>query len=122
MGLWVSLDLPPSTNQNTAYGKHGVYQPQLVKDYKEYVGWIMRSNGIEPTDEKVMLRIDIYPENDKRDIDNFLKVLMDGMEKHVYKNDRQVRKLHVELYDFDPNELPRIEIKASFGGKMPSRK
>lgn len=44
----------------------------------------------------------------KRDIDAYLKILLDSMEGIVYENDVQIHELHVfKLYD---KENPRTEI------------
>ena len=78
--------------------------------YKEEVGWLAKEamNGRNPTDGCILVEIWAYVSGKKPgDIDNIAKSILDGMNKIVYLDDRQV----IDLIIHRRNALPeRAEI------------
>ena len=84
------------------------------RDTKEAMEWEIKSaiKGKKPYTECVSLLIHFYyGDNRKRDIDAYLKILLDAMSEIVYEDDVQIKEMHVfKLVD---KEDPRIEIELS---------
>ena len=65
------------------------------KDTKSAIAWEIASKGkFEPLETPVALNIIFYVKNNRADIDNMLKALLDCMTGIVYKDDSQIMELH----------------------------
>ena len=81
------------------------------REVKSALEWEIRSQvNFEPLRGTVELNILLYfGDKRKRDIDAYLKVLLDGMNSIVYEDDSQIEGMHVyKLYD---KENPRVIIQ-----------
>ena len=77
------------------------YQKQAKEQWKEKI-----------TDKDVELSLVFYHKDKRvRDIDNYNKLVFDSLENIVYYNDKQIRKLYIEMY-IDKNN-PRVEIRVA---------
>lgn len=63
-----------------------------------------------PKDGKLSVHMDLYPANNRSDIDRFIKVVLDGMQGKAYANDRAVSELTVKRHPVDKTN-PRVEVK-----------
>lgn len=96
--------------------KYGVMNGRMLltkkyRDTKEAMKWeiISQWKG-EPLYETVTLNIlQYFGDNRKRDIDAYLKILLDSMEGIVYTNDTLINEMHV--YKEVDKENPRIEVQ-----------
>ncbi|HOB43673.1 MAG TPA: RusA family crossover junction endodeoxyribonuclease [Bacillota bacterium] len=99
----LELPYPPSVNHYWKRARGKVFLSQAARDYRDEVcvTWLqyrqlfhVRGFG----NRKVELAIRIYPpDNRRRDIDNILKAVFDGLEvAGVIKDDSQVKRLSVE--------------------------
>jgi crossover junction endodeoxyribonuclease RusA len=98
----LQLPYPPSVNTYWRRSKAGMFISAKGREYKHQVGWACRMMMMEtpPFEERLVCTVVAYkPDARKRDIDNILKALLDSMEDHVYKDDSQIRELHVTLHD-----------------------
>ena len=96
-------------------GRPFTYMPTEAKNMREF--WRMtalnqlRKQGKKMIEDSNEIGVDIkffFETKARRDIDNFLKVVIDSMTGVVYKDDSQIRQLHAEKL-YDPGS-PRIEI------------
>lgn len=55
-----------------------------------------------------------FGDNRKRDVDAYIKILLDSMEGIVYENDHQIGELHV--YRHIDKENPRTEVEITACG------
>lgn len=102
----IVLPLPPSANRNWRPGSYRMYTPAEVKNYKVGVWLRCQHAGLHPYDGKVAVYLHIY--RNVGDSDNYLKVLFDALQGHMYHNDRQIVEHHVWLHD--EKENPRVEV------------
>lgn len=106
----ITIDLPPTNN--TAYkisnrgGRSFMYMTSEGRAWKEMVGWKLKRFKPKSGDFEVV--IDIYYKYN-RDIDA-VKLILDSLEGHIYKNDRQV----VSMLCYKSKDLknPRLELSA----------
>lgn len=95
--------------------RHGVYVPKKFVECEKRIADIFRAFVDEPTDDPVALRIVIQrplPESKPKriesepdaftpDLDNVVKLVLDALNKVVYKDDKQVVSIQAE-------KLPRV--------------
>lgn len=66
--------------------------------------------NFEPLSRTVAVNIiQYFGDKRKRDVDAYIKILLDSMEGIIYENDNQINELHV-FKEYD-KENPRIEIQ-----------
>ena len=85
------------------------------RECKEALAWEIASEWQnEPLSTPVTLNIlQYFGDKRKRDIDAYIKVLLDSMEGIVYENDNQVNEMHVyKEYD---KENPRVIVQVLWG-------
>lgn len=80
------------------------------KATKSAIEWEIASKGkICPLETPVAMNIVFYVKNNRADIDNMLKALLDCMTGIIYNDDSQITELHV-FKEID-KENPRTEIQ-----------
>lgn len=67
--------------------------------------------GIFPTLKPVSVSVDVYRARKIGDADGWTKVLLDALEGVCFENDKQVRALHVFVFDDKAN--PRVEVEVT---------
>lgn len=105
----ITLSLPPPLNQTYRTVKGYVYKTRAARDWEQEADWAIRKSWKgKPMEGNVTMTVRLFLKRD-RDLDASLKLLFDLLEKQrVYKNDRQVKELHVcKLEDKD---WPRCEV------------
>lgn len=86
------------------------YTPKTTKAYEDAVGWGARAAGIPgPRSGPVRLVLGLwFPDRRRRDCDNVLKSIQDGLNGIAYDDDSQIVELAVTRH-IDP-QRPRAEI------------
>lgn len=93
--------------QKTKWGK---YEQRYLK-YKSVVGWAARqSYKGKPVTIDVSVEVDIYLRGGNQgDIDNYFKSITDSLNKIIYKDDKQVKKMKARKIECDKNS-ERVEV------------
>ena len=81
------------------------------KETKTAIAWEIASKGqIEALQGNVALNIIFYVKNNRADIDNMLKALLDCMTGLIYKDDSQVTEMHIfkEIDKHNPRTVIQI--------------
>lgn len=116
----LTFDYPPSLNHIYSRSRKGkVYLTAEARNYKTAVGWQCRAASLSPVTCEVSVTVHAYRPARRGDIDGTLKLLLDAMQGHIYKNDKQIVELHV--YRHDDKRNPRVEVKVTQKRKRKSR-
>ena len=109
--LAFSLPWPPSVNRYWRHGRGRVYLAPAGRQFIELVRNAIPMFHDAWETERVFLEVEAYPpDRRRRDIDNILKALLDGLEKgSVFRDDSQVKKLRVEM--LEPIKGGKLDIK-----------
>lgn len=89
------------------------YMTKKGKEMKSQYQWEIKSQwNKELIEGDVIMKIKLFfGDKRRRDIDNYNKLILDAMEGIVYKDDKQIKDLHItKEYD---KENPRVEIWVS---------
>lgn len=81
-------------------------------DYKQQVSWVARSHMQEkPTDKPVGVNIAFYLHGGRiGDIDNLYKGVTDALNKIVYEDDRQIKRMGAKILKCEKNKQ-RAEVE-----------
>lgn len=87
------------------FGNGRVYTPAETKDYELKIGWVAKAfmKSRRPVTGWLKVAIDLYGDVAHIDSDNAAKSILDGMNKIVYKDDRQVDILTVTRHRDTPD-------------------
>jgi len=101
VNTWSQLivPMPPSANRYWRHVGGRVYVSKEARDYRDLVGWIGASAGVESHDGDVRVSVIVRRKHKRGDIDNYLKVLFDALQGVVYVNDKQIKKVEVEIIE-----------------------
>lgn len=101
---------PPTTN--TLYRRHGniIYMTTQGKEYKEMCQWEAKSQYKgKPKDGLISVTVEFYFKDKlKRDLDNFLKIILDSCTGMLWEDDSQIVEL--TLRKFVDKQNPRVEL------------
>lgn len=101
---------PPSTQH--IYGHRGsvTYMTREGKDYKEMCQWEIKSQYKgKPQTEPISVIIEFYFKDKlRRDLDNFLKIILDSCTGMLWKDDSQI--IELILRKFIDKKNPRVEL------------
>ncbi|MUK89131.1 RusA family crossover junction endodeoxyribonuclease [Ornithinibacillus sp. L9] len=80
--------------------------------YKTKVGWIAKQHLKEkPSRKPIEVKLKLYlAGGNQGDIDNYFKAITDSLNKIVYEDDRQIKKIDVEKIESSKDE-ERAEIQ-----------
>lgn len=109
MNLMFTVPGRPVSKARPRVGRHGTYTPEATKAYAEQAGWLARSARPKdwPMDAQYGVDLMIYGAHAQADGDNIEKNILDGMNKVIYDDDRQVVEMH---WVKRPGE-PRVEVR-----------
>lgn len=100
MQLDITLPWPPSANVNWQYTKAGVRSSAKVMAYRRTVLQLAVYTWpkINFEDSRIAVTIKAFPPDKRRhDLDNLLKVTLDGIQKTgVFKDDSQIDRIIIE--------------------------
>ena len=85
--------VPPSVNNI-----YGVYCDASVKEFKNLVKDTLNEKTFCKITGPVWVDIKFYFKKNNRDVDNAVKVLLDSLNKILYKDDKQVYILNVQKF------------------------
>lgn len=104
------LPLPPSVNEMyVPMGKGRLVLSKSARQYKAGAGLVAQANGFAPFKGDVSVQVDIYRAHG--DLDNFAKCLLDTLKGICYRDDRQVKRLVMDIHDEKEPQLWRAEIE-----------
>lgn len=110
--ITLTLEYPPSVNRywrtHVVNGRPIIYLTDEARAYKETVGWKARIASPQLLQGPVGVRIDLYRPRAQGDVDNVLKVILDSCNQTLWKDDKQVKHLEIDVYDDKAN--PRVEL------------
>lgn len=100
----------PVAKERPRVGKNGVYTPRRTAEYENGIAWAAKAKKLKFGDSLVKVTMRFYTASRKKtDLDNFIKSVLDGLEKGgVYKNDYQVIEIHASRH---VDENPRVEVE-----------
>jgi len=111
----ISLTLPFPPTVNTYYrsiprGK--ICQPIISKKGREYKDKVKAFVGTSNlTQKRLQVAIKLYaPDKRKRDIDNYLKSLLDSLTGCVWEDDSQIDDLCISRNEVVTNGLVKVEV------------
>lgn len=96
--------------------KSHAYTPRSTKVFEEKVAWEARAamrkclGTAKPLEGGICVTIGFNLVDQRGDIDNYVKAILDGMNKVVYNDDRQVTELHVYINPTDGDSLARVVV------------
>jgi len=116
----IALTIPgkPQPKQRARKGRHGWYTPSKTREYEnrvkqfgdfELMHWRATSDRPWPLDARYCLTVTLFmPDKRRRDADNCVKSICDGLNGVLWDDDAQVVELRVRK-DYDKEE-PRSEV------------
>lgn len=106
----IRLILPPPVSANRYWRmfKNRMVISAEAKAYKEHVALIARDSGAAMLTGDVSIRLDVYREAKRGDLDNKIKVILDSLQGVLYADDKQVVEIHARRFDDKGN--PRVEV------------
>ena len=106
-----TLPIPPSVNRYWRQGKGRVFVSNEARAYKTEAGWLAKMAGVQcvPAPQRVSVHLRVYRPQQRGDLDNYLKVLLDSLNGIAWDDDSQVFRINATLDD-DKDE-PRIEVE-----------
>jgi len=91
---------PASTNDLYGTNRFGrLWKTQEAKDWAAAVGWAAKQAGVRVSEDRGVKLSILYCHHGRKrcDIDNILKVTMDGLNGVAWRDDRQVVELFVQV-------------------------
>lgn len=108
--MTIVLPYPPVLNRYWHKWRDRIVLSNEGRAYKTTAYVQGRAQGAQLIDGKLALTIKLFRRARRGDVDGALKATLDALQNVLYKNDSQVRELHV-YQDEDPAN-PRIEVTA----------
>jgi Holliday junction resolvase RusA-like endonuclease len=99
------------TNDN---GDSVTYTPRKTRDYESDVRWRAKAAHLHKVPGLVAVRLRMF--GGRGDIDNVTKSVLDGMNKVVYDDDRDVEEIH--CYLTRDAQIPRVEVTVGPKGSL----
>jgi len=107
----IELTLPYPPTLNNAFvsrGRFRVLSPK-ARAYKEEVAKLAQIARIKPLEGNVGIILWVYRPRKVGDLDNTLKLLLDGLKGYAWIDDKQI--IQIQAYRFDDKENPRAVIQ-----------
>jgi crossover junction endodeoxyribonuclease RusA len=107
----LSLPIPPSLNKYYRVRNGKPIISEHGRAYRKEVSAVRLLENLKPTHGRLAVKIVLVaPNNQRRDLDNILKCLLDAMAKAgLYADDSQIDRLEVVRGEVNPNN-PRVDI------------
>jgi len=102
-GLTMRIEATPVPKERARFTKYGgVYTPQRTAAFEAMVAaaWI-EQQGLTRTANPVTLFVNVGVVNMKKDLDNIVKSISDGLNNVAWLDDRQIVELHAWKYPAD---------------------
>jgi len=86
---------------------------QKARNYAAEVWAICNENKRQDKTQPVQLVIDVFPQNKRRDLDNFQKALLDSLQGILYNNDKQIEAILIRRYYVDASDFRRGSVQVT---------
>lgn len=105
----VQLPVPPSTNNLfTSFADRGGVHRKKTKEYMGWIkaaGWMLNIQRPQPIKGRVNVSI-MAPRNNRRDLDNHVKALLDLLVGHsLIEDDRKIERLDICWHENGPDAI-----------------
>jgi Holliday junction resolvase RusA-like endonuclease len=116
MTFTVRLPVPPSTNALfVTFKQRGGIERAKTKEYKAWIeaaGWALNVQRPQPIKGRVTVRIAV-PKNNRRDLDNHLKAVLDLLVGHsLIEDDRKIDNLQI-WWHAQPEPEAHVTVEAA---------
>lgn len=101
-----TLPLPLSVNRTYKIFRSRMYKSSEAKQYTNAIQLLLCRE--KPLDGNVELSVKFYFPSTAGDCDNRLKLLLDSLQGRLFVNDRQVKRMTIEVFKDAKN--PRVDI------------
>lgn len=105
----LTLDFPPSSNRYWRHNQGRTHRSAEAEAYIRQVGWQCVAAGIVPLDGDVSVTMRFYRPAKRGDLDNRIKIMLDALQGHAFRNDSQVGIIYAVRLDDKTN--PRVELE-----------
>lgn len=105
----LTLPYPPSANRMWRRSGHTIYLTAEGRAYKEAVSLLAKQQGCVKIGGLVSLTMAVYRPRKSGDLDNRIKLVLDGLKDVAFGDDKEIIELHA--YRFDDRNNPRVEIR-----------
>ena len=113
MGKIISftVDGQPVPKQSFRYARGRSFQSARVVEWQNTIGWAaIEAGGNLQLKGRVRVILDFFMHNNRADLDNLAKCVLDGLQGIVYGNDKQVFELRVKKWvDSKPRVCVTVE-------------
>jgi Holliday junction resolvase RusA-like endonuclease len=103
----------PSKSNGYKIGNNRLYKSKDLIEYEKRFTWLLalaKGKPSEPIKEKFSIKIHVYFQSNRSDLDNAAKIILDCLQSSkVIENDRLCHQLH--MVKFIDKENPRIEFE-----------
>lgn len=107
----LTLPLPPSVNRMYRAVRGKVLLSQEGRAYKDACALAAVAQlGVDPMEGRLILRADFHM-NDRGDLDNRFKALLDALQGSAYYNDSQLVELHAKRHYAKAEHRVEVEIE-----------
>lgn len=108
----LTLPYPPSANRLWRNMRGVMVKSDAARAYQQEISLAARSKGVRPRAGDVKVTLDFYRPRKSGDLDNRIKVVLDGLQGTAFENDSQVIEIIARRHD-DPKR-PRVEAKIEY--------
>lgn len=93
----IVFDVPgkPRPKARPRVTSHGTFTPKAAADWERVVGQYAFLAGLRPVDGACEVHVWLCGVGLTGDVDNYLKAILDGLNRVAYADDRQVKAAHV---------------------------
>lgn len=112
----LTLPYPPSANRLWRNCRGVMVKSEVARAYQLEIAMVARIKGVRPKDGEVKVTLDFYRPRKSGDLDNRIKVVLDGLQGTAFKDDSQVVEIHARRHD-DPRR-PRVEARIEYLGEQ----
>ena len=113
----LTLPWPPSSNRLWRNCRGVMVKSDEARAYQLEIAMRARVKGLRPRDGEVKVTLDFYRPRKSGDLDNRIKVVLDGLQGTAFKDDSQVVEILARRHD-DPAH-PRVEAKIEYVEAVP---
>src|SRR5687768_7912655 len=102
----ITLPFPPSSNRLWCNIRGVMVKSEEARRYQMEIALTARSKGLKPRAGEVKVTLDFYRPRKAGDLDNRIKVVLDGLQGAAFENDSQIVEIHARRFE-DPAH-PRV--------------
>ena len=110
-GIWIPGH--PQPKERPRFAKTGkTYTPQPTRDYEKLIARAWEDKyGDELIEGPLTVHVDVYSKTaDRADVDNYLKIALDGLQGYAFANDNKIRAVKAAKQKVDTPEEEGMRI------------